>query len=169
MHKYKEIADSYDAALSKAREKMDDPDLIKQVIANGDDIGRFPGVMKHGVKISKRQHSTDEGGLNSVITHHKNAWTKPPETEAEEVIYYGFHVHNETNPYGLHTHFIGGTLGGAHSHGPVNLTGKHTHKDVDMTTENINKPISISGDHKHECPISPDGKHVHEIQDYGND
>lgn len=172
----KEREKAFDAlhdAVSEAAKMAKNEEFIK-ASSHGNPAGKYPDSLSK-IAIGPRRDTSDRGGLNSVITHHPNAWTKPPETEEDKAILEGWHVHTSNgehskgNPYGLHQHSKSGKLSGAHMHGPANPQGKHTHKaDIDMTTENINKPISISGAHKHENPFLADGGHWHVLEDYGN-
>ncbi len=84
-------------------------------------------------------------------------WEHPPLTPAEEAVYYGTHIHSESNPLGLHSHVLGGTPSGGHSHGPQNRFGSHHHK--------AEKPlygITLDGVHVHEHGDNkPCGQHLH--------
>lgn len=88
-------------------------------------------------------------------------WNHPPATPAEEALYYGVHIHSESNPLGLHTHVPGGGSGGAHSHSPSNRFGTHHHKTNpgDMT--------DVDGHHEHGGVNYPDGKHDHHPENFG--
>jgi hypothetical protein len=88
-------------------------------------------------------------------------WTHPPSSPAEEAIYYGVHIHSESNPLGLHTHIPGGNAVGAHTHSPQNRYGSHHHK---------NKPgemTQVDGDHTHGGVNYPDGSHDHSPENFG--
>lgn len=88
------------------------------------------------------------------------SWNNPPLTPQEEAIYYGVHIHNESNPLGLHSHVIGGSLGGAHSHGPQNRVGAHTHNSKMRGT--------LDGIHVHgPAENKPCGKHCHIPDNFG--
>jgi len=89
-------------------------------------------------------------------------WDKAPSNEEEEALYYGVHIHNESNPLGLHTHIKGGTLGGGHSHGPQNRFGSHHHK-----TEIPLYGISLDGVHTHDGENHPAGCHNHCPENFG--
>lgn len=89
-------------------------------------------------------------------------WTRPPSSDEEKALYYGVHIHTESNPLGLHTHNPGGKLSGGHSHGPQNRFGVHHHKD-----EEILHGISLDGKHIHEGKHYPDGKHEHCPENFG--
>lgn len=84
-------------------------------------------------------------------------WTKPPLSPEEKALYYGVHLHSESNPLGLHTHNTGGTLSGGHSHGPQNRLGVHTHQET----------VSVDGKHTHEAKNFPDGGHDHLPDHFG--
>jgi len=88
-------------------------------------------------------------------------WSRPPATPEEEAMYYGVHIHSESNPLGLHSHIPGGSPGGAHSHGPQNRYGSHHHKASpgDM--------VQVDGDHEHCGKNYPDGKHEHCPENFG--
>jgi hypothetical protein len=90
-------------------------------------------------------------------------WDRVPKNEEEKAIYYGFHIHSEDNPFGLHSHMIGGPLTGAHTHSPANLLGSHTHKSVPSYVLDSNNHlglIQIDGKHTHK-DNKPDGGHEH--------
>jgi hypothetical protein len=89
-------------------------------------------------------------------------WSKPPMTPQEEAIYYGNHVHNESNPMGLHSHVPGGSPGGGHSHGPQNRYGSHHHK-----SETPLYGITLDGSHTHNGANFPDGQHNHCPENFG--
>jgi hypothetical protein len=89
-------------------------------------------------------------------------WSKKPSGDAEWAIYDGLHIHSESNPLGLHTHIIGGTMSGGHSHGPQNRFGLHHHKK-----EKINFGADIDGTHVHDGANHPDGKHGHRPENFG--
>lgn len=82
-------------------------------------------------------------------------WDHVPSDEVEEALYYGVHIHSESNPLGLHTHVPGGILGGGHTHGPQNRVGSHSHKKLEP-----NKSMQIDGAHTH-CENHLDGDHFH--------
>lgn len=89
-------------------------------------------------------------------------WEKPPMSDEEEVIYYGAHIHSESNPLGLHSHVIGGTPAGGHSHGPQNRFGSHHHKkEIPMYG------ISLDGSHVHDGENYPGGGHIHCPENFG--
>ena len=89
-------------------------------------------------------------------------WDHIPADEEEEGIYYGVHMHSESNPLGLHSHVVNGTLSGGHSHGPQNRFGAHHHKkDTPLYG------VSIDGSHVHEGENHPGGGHVHVPENFG--
>ena len=90
-------------------------------------------------------------------------WNHCPSNDKEEAIYYGKHIHAESNPLGLHSHVIGGTMTGGHSHGPQNRSGAHHHKSgvIEMS-------VSIDGSHVHDVGRNhPDGGHEHCPENFG--
>lgn len=89
-------------------------------------------------------------------------WDHPPLTPAEEALYFGVHIHSESNPLGLHTHITGGTAGGGHSHGPQNRFGSHTHQ--------VGIPLygrQLDGSHVHDGENMPAGPHTHCPENFG--
>jgi hypothetical protein len=81
-------------------------------------------------------------------------WDKPPVTPEEEAIYFGVHIHSESNPLGLHSHVPNGTPSGGHTHGPSNRFGSHNHNQDGYGT--------VDGSHTHEQGVNmPCGPHVH--------
>lgn len=91
-------------------------------------------------------------------------WKKVPETPAEKSLYYGDHIHDESNPLGLHTHVPGGAMGGGHTHGPDNPHGQHFHG------ENIKQygGKTLDGRHIHEVGKNmPCGGHEHMPENFG--
>lgn len=89
-------------------------------------------------------------------------WDHAPIDEKEEAIYFGIHIHSESNPLGLHSHVIGGKAAGGHTHGPQNRFGAHHHK-----TEAPLYGISLDGSHTHDGCNHPDGKHNHCPENFG--
>jgi hypothetical protein len=88
-------------------------------------------------------------------------WSRPPATPEEEALYYGVHLHSESNPLGLHTHVPGGELRGGHSHSPQNRFGSHHHSasPPDMA--------GLDGKHTHDGKHYPDGCHEHHPDNFG--
>jgi hypothetical protein len=84
------------------------------------------------------------------------AWSRMPASDAEKALYYGVHIHSESNPLGLHTHVPGGQMSGGHSHGPQNRLGVHTHTESG----------SLDGKHVHKHN-HPDGGHSHMPENFG--
>jgi len=89
-------------------------------------------------------------------------WDHVPATPEEEALYYGAHIHSESNPLGLHTHVKGGKLSGGHSHGPQNRFGSHHHKK-----EAPLYGISVDGSHVHDGENHPAGNHCHVPENFG--
>lgn len=90
-------------------------------------------------------------------------WDHYPATPEECAIYGGVHIHDESNPLGLHSHVIGGKLSGGHSHGPQNRFGSHHHRK-----QAIEMSITIDGSHVHEHGRNhPDGEHEHCPENFG--
>lgn len=88
-------------------------------------------------------------------------WKHPPVSPQEEALYYGVHLHSESNPLGLHTHVKGGKAGGGHSHGPQNRFGCHHHRgDQPEIT-------MLDGKHTHDGKNYPDGCHEHMPENFG--
>lgn len=92
-----------------------------------------------------------------------NVWDHHPINQEEESIYAGVHIHSESNPLGLHTHMLKGTLGGGHSHGPQNRLGGHHHKK-----DAVEMSVHLDGAHVHEANRNhPDGEHEHCPENFG--
>jgi hypothetical protein len=92
-------------------------------------------------------------------------WDHAPATPAEEDLYFGVHIHSESNALGLHTHIPGGTLAGGHSHGPQNRFGVHHHQDPADNPERYAE--TLDGRHTHEGANHPDGRHDHLPENFG--
>jgi hypothetical protein len=92
-------------------------------------------------------------------------WDHVPATPAEEELYYGAHIHSESNPLGLHTHVPGGTLAGGHTHGPQNRFGVHHHQGSEDNPESYAE--TLDGKHLHEGANFPDGNHEHLPENFG--
>lgn len=91
-----------------------------------------------------------------------SVWEKPPMNAKEEAIYFGLHIHSESNPLGLHSHVKGGKVAGSHSHGPQNRFGLHHHK-MEMPLYGI----SLDGSHVHDGENAPAGSHNHCPENFG--
>ena len=77
------------------------------------------------------------------------------EVKAKSVMSYsdGSHVHDETNPFGVHNHKDGEPMDGGHTHTPQNPGGEHAHGE--------NKGMAlITGAHYHDR-LYQDGYHWH--------
>ena len=111
-----------------------------------------------------RAPSTDIADPYASLLKPRNVptWDHHP-TEAEEPIYMGVHIHDESNTLGLHSHVIGGKISGGHSHGPQNRFGAHHHKK-----DAIEMSVSIDGSHVHEAGRNhPDAEHEHMPENFG--
>ena len=86
-------------------------------------------------------------------------WDHVPANEEEKSLYYGVHLHSESNPLGLHTHVPGGKMAGAHTHGPQNRFGVHHHQNAEDNPENYAE--TLDGRHVHDGHNFPDGCHEH--------
>jgi hypothetical protein len=127
---------------------------FKQAKANSDEgyWPRLPG----SADVDPRGHI-----LKPTNTKH---WDRVPATPAEQAVYHGLHIHTTDNPLGLHSHVIGGTMGGGHSHGPQNRFGVHHHRDEDGS---IAAP-QLDGRHTHEAGDNmPSGSHEHRPENFG--
>jgi hypothetical protein len=72
----------------------------------------------------------------------------------------GSHIHDDTNPLGIHKHFDSDDTDGAHTHTPQNPGGEHAHGE--------NKGMAlIDGPHYHEGFFG-DGYHHHEKHEEEN-
>lgn len=147
---YLKRADALEAALDRANDLGQDEEFITQTVGNHTKF--------HNIHLKE--------GQTYKSTHGPRAWNKVPETESEKALYYGFHVHTHSNPYGLHTHVPGGQPAGGHFHSPGNKTGKHRH-DIDIKEKGTYGPLSLSGDHVHKECNMPDGKHEHHPEHFG--
>lgn len=91
-------------------------------------------------------------------------WTKVPETDSEKSLYYGDHIHDQSNPLGLHTHVPGGSMGGGHTHGPDNPHGQHFHGEEIPQYGGR----TLDGRHIHEVGKNmPCGSHEHMPGNFG--
>jgi hypothetical protein len=121
---------------------------------------------KHGDKTKYWPRTYDSADTGDPYGYSKKptgvpVWTKPPHTDEEKALYYGVHLHSDSNPLGLHTHVPGGKLTGGHSHGPQNRFGAHHH--YDGTPE----MAQVDGNHTHDGANHPDGGHEHTPGNFG--
>lgn len=127
------------------------------------DVGCVPSdeLGEGGVR---RNPGTDIADPYGSIVKPKNipVWNHAPMTPEEEALYYGMHIHSESNPLGLHTHIKGGKARGGHSHGPQNRFGSHHHKK-----EKLINGISVDGSHVHDGENHPAGGHCHCPENFG--
>lgn len=155
--------DAFDNALKKA-----------QALSN-DDIFKRSATAKDYEKVvddkdgywDRTGDSSDPGDPFGYEIKPKNVrvWEKIPVTEEEKAIYNGLHIHTESNPFGLHSHFPGGTLNGGHTHSPSNRFGVHTHADI----EDEDGLYSVDGQHTHERGENmPCGPHKHVPENFGS-
>ncbi len=70
----------------------------------------------------------------------------------------GLHIHDESNPLGLHRHKDGEPVDGGHTHTPENPEGVHAHGDL------AGQPL-VDGAHYHED--GGVGWHNHKEEDLG--
>ncbi|MCV0439727.1 MAG: hypothetical protein K5880_13960 [Hydrogenophaga sp.] len=128
----------------------------------GADYGEMPDDLgEGGVRSTPGTDIADPYG-SQVKPKGVPVWDHPPLTPEEEAVYYGKHIHSESNPLGLHSHVTGGTVGGGHSHGPQNRFGSHHHK-----TEKPLYGISLDGSHVHDGENHPNGDHTHCPENFG--
>jgi hypothetical protein len=114
---------------------------------------------------------TDEDVKNKTPNEIEHYWDHPITTPEDQALYDGVHMHTKDNPYGLHAHYPGGPLGGAHTHGPQDRLGYHTHRyNVEELRQfKFARPgimIQQDGPHAHQHN-APDGKHVHAEENFG--
>jgi hypothetical protein len=115
--------------------------------------------MKEGVPRTPGTDIADPYG-SQVKPKDVPVWTKTPVSPEEEMAYYGLHIHDESNPLGLHSHVMGGKPSGGHSHGPQNRFGSHTHKESGYGI--------VDGSHTHEAAVNmPCGPHNHCPENFG--
>jgi len=155
------LGDAFEQVLRSSRrlaahkdfDKFVRPEHFKQAMASDDEEcersevwPRLPG-------------SSDTGDPYGYLVkpNANSKWTKPPMSDEDKALYYGVHIHTESNPLGLHTHNPGGPLEGGHTHGPQNRFGEHTHTGTS----------SIDGKHTHEGKHYPDGCHEHRPEHFG--
>jgi hypothetical protein len=131
-------------------------DAIERSIADYDNDDSCEGIPKTpGTDIADRYGT-------SVKPDGVPVWDAPPVSPEEEAIYFGNHIHSESNPLGLHSHIKGGTPSGGHTHGPQNRTGAHHHKQ-----EVARYGITLDGSHAHDGYNYPDGPHTHCPENFG--
>lgn len=148
--------DVFDNALKKAKELSDDPRMHRA--ATSQDYDKI--VANHAGYWPRTSDSSDPGDPfgYKIKPHNVKVWETVPSTEAEKAAYYGLHIHTESNPFGLHSHFPGGKLSGGHTHSPSNRFGVHTHLDH----EDDDVMYSVDGNHTHERGENmPCGPHTH--------
>jgi hypothetical protein len=159
------------SVLDAAGEQLTDPNLHAREVGNQIQrvlsdykLPKDHGIIDDGGQ-GQRQPGTDVQDPYGSVIKPKNVpvWTKVPETEAEKSLYIGNHLHSETNPMGLHSHVIGGKLGGGHSHGPASPHGVHFHGEMPKYGGK-----TLDGRHVH--PINenkPTGGHSHSPASFG--
>lgn len=130
-------------------------DAIERSFADKDGLG------KYGVPKTPGTDIADPYGT-SVKPDNVPIWDAPPVSPTEEAVYFGNHIHSESNPLGLHSHVKGGTPSGGHTHSPQNRTGAHHHK-----TEVIRYGVTVDGSHAHCGYNYPDGSHTHCPENFG--
>lgn len=157
--------------LSKAGEEIANPNLRNEHVGNqikrvlSDYMPSEEGIDDDGGQ-GQRQPGTDVQDPYGSAVKPKGVpvWKKKPETEAEKSLYYGDHIHDESNPLGLHTHIPGGTLGGGHTHGPDNPHGQHYHGEGPRQYGGR----TLDGRHIHKVGVNmPCGGHEHTPQNFG--
>jgi len=140
----------------------------KKTDATGLDSSDNFGDIGDGTKVP---FETDKDIRNKTARELEHYWDRPIESEADEALYYGFHIHGKDNAFGLHAHYPGGPLGGGHKHGPQDQLGHHTHRysREELLQFKFARPgimIDIDGSHTHEHN-APDGKHIHQEENFG--
>ncbi len=153
----------FNKALKKADSTAKDDNINKY--SNGIDYLKSRGDEEDSECVWPRTPgSTDTGDPYDGILKPLNVpiWSKPPSSDSEKALYYGVHIHSETNPLGLHTHVPGGKLAGGHTHGPSNRFGSHHHKST-----SIQNMTNVDGKHIHEGKNYPDGGHEHTPENFG--
>ena len=128
-------------------------DAMTRASKEMDELYVRPSYNKDGIPL--------DDPYGSAVKPENKVWSKPPSTPEEEGVYYGIHIHSESNPLGLHSHFPGGPLGGGHTHGPNNRYGTHHHR------EQFDNMITLDGSHEHGGVHYPDGKHEHSPKNFG--
>jgi hypothetical protein len=157
------LHDDIEKAFEAAGEDVENPfftdfaDAGEFVRTKGDyEMHEKPGCYPNVWLESPGSSDTGDPRDSSVKPKIDNAWTRVPVGDAEKAIYYGKHVHTESNPLGLHSHVIGGELTGGHTHGPQNRLGVHTHTEI----------RTLDGQHTHMYNM-PDGGHDHCPENFG--
>ena len=124
-----------------------------------DDVSKLGGIPSNKNPMDDQRQPVDPEARQ---------WSRAPVTEDEKALYWGVHMHTESNPLGLHTHIPGGKAAGGHGHGPQNRLGVHQHK-MDMPKEPFGKPgvmLQLDGNHDHQYN-HPDGGHDHLPENFG--
>lgn len=161
--------DTFDVALSKAKESFDNPPSIKSRTVADD----YSEPREEDDSVPRTSDSSDPGDPNG---HEKKLaghyWSHPPISEQDKVIYYGLHIHSIDNKFGLHSHIPGGPLSGGHSHGPQNRLGAHHHHEVKTLSdkEKVTRDpqgYMLDGYHVHNDPNMPTGSHPHDPRNFG--
>jgi hypothetical protein len=156
------LGDALEGSLERAGQLAAHPEFddfstaehFKKALSNGHEKNRWPRLP------GSSDTGDPYGHLLKPVTTTK--WTSPPFSDKEKALYYGVHLHSESNPLGLHTHNPGGSLSGGHSHGPQNRLGVHHHKSEDVTYG-----ANLDGKHTHEGKNFPDGGHDHIPENFG--
>ncbi len=129
------------------------------------DLDEYEDGKERWPRVSDSAEPGDEYG--HAVKPASKHWESPPLSEADKAIYYGYHIHSESNPLGLHTHLKGGMSGGAHTHGPQNRLGGHTHKNIDLKDKQYPGGYSIDGHHYHDYNENkPGGPHTHNPENF---
>ena len=169
------MADAFEKALIEANLNNQDPNFDRFAMAEdykktrGRNYNYYPegGDMRSPEAIWPRMPGSSDSGdpYASKIKPNNPVWDHVPATPQEEAIYYGVHIHSQTNPLGLHTHIPGGKPGGAHLHTPgQNPFGVHHHRDVDPSQITNTTGFTLDGDHTHEPGENkPCGAHIHKL------
>jgi hypothetical protein len=163
----KKLARALNKALTKAAEDIKEPGFSNRARNH---YGDYDHDYKHTAVWPRTSDSAEPGDeLGYEVKPEGESWDAPPVTEAEKAIYYGLHIHSQSNPTGLHTHMKGGKLGGAHTHGPANRLGGHTHKDISFKKDGRwPRGYSLDGQHMHDYKANmPAGSHVHCVENFG--
>jgi len=154
-------------ALIRAAKDIKEPGFTNKARGH---YGDFDHDYKHTAVWPRTSDSSEPGDERSHIKKPEGKyWDAPPVNETEKAIYWGLHVHSESNPLGLHTHMKGGKLAGAHGHGPANRLGGHTHKDIELKEKgDFPRGFSVDGHHMHDYMLNaPAGAHQHSAENFG--